>query len=108
MTNRLDDIQPLIQNYRSKINDNETELLNKILDDYEKELLQLFKQKNEIINQIWHAHENEKYHLAQNTLDPLEQILYSSLIGIRTLDKEAQSESAKEYLATLTIKLSGN
>lgn len=98
--NRVGDIQPLIQEYRSKISVNESELTNKILDDYE-ELLKLFKQKNDMINRIWDVNENEKYQLAQETLDPLEQILYSSLLGIRTLDQEAQSESAKEYLATL-------
>ncbi|MFF5995170.1 hypothetical protein AAGS61_10480 [Lysinibacillus sp. KU-BSD001] len=100
MMNRIGDIQPLIQDYRSKISDNESELAIKILDDYE-ELLQLFKQKNEMINQIWDFHENEKYQLAHETLDPLEQILYSSLLGIRTLDEEAQSDSAKDYLASL-------
>ncbi|WP_431027782.1 hypothetical protein [Lysinibacillus sp. LZ02] len=100
MTNRFDDIQPLIQDYRIKINSNEPELLNNILNDYE-ELLQVFKQKNEMINRIWDLHENEKYQLAHETLDPLEQILYSSLLGIRTLDQEAQSDSAKDYLASL-------
>lgn len=54
-----------------------------------------------MINHIWDTNENEKYLLAQETLDPLEQILYSSLLGIRTLEQEAQSASAKEYLATL-------
>ncbi|WP_332651524.1 hypothetical protein [Lysinibacillus sp. 54212] len=98
--NRIGDIQPLIQDYRSKISDNESELTIKILDDYEK-LLQLFEQKNEMINRIWDFHENEKYQLAQETLDPLEQILYSSLLGIRTLDREAQTDAAKEYLASL-------
>ncbi|MEK4229229.1 hypothetical protein [Solibacillus sp. FSL H8-0538] len=100
MMNRIGDIQPLIQEYRSKISANESELTNKILDDYE-ELLQLFKQKNDMINRIWDFHENEKYQLAQETLDPLEQILYSTLLGIRTLDQEAQSDSAKKYLASL-------
>lgn len=100
MANRFDNIQPLIQDYRIKINSNEPELLNNILNDYE-ELLQLFKQKNDLINQIWDVHENKNYQLAQDTLDPLEQILYSSLLGIRTLDQEAQSDSAKEYLASL-------
>ena len=104
MMKRLDDIQPLIQDYRSKISANESELTHKILDDYE-ELLHLFKQKNDMINQIWDVHENEKYQLAQETLDPLEQILYSSLLGIRTLDQEAQSASAKEYLAFLTKEI---
>ncbi len=98
--NRIGDIQPLIQDYRSKISANESELTIKILDDYE-ELLQLFNQKNEMINRIWDFHENKKYQLAQETLDPLEQILYSSLLGIRTLDQEAQSDSAKNYLASL-------
>ncbi len=97
---RLDDIQPLIQDYRSKISANESELTNKILDDYE-ELLHLFKQKNAMINHIWDFHENEKSFLAKYTLDPLEQILYSSLLGIRTLDRETQSDSTKEYLASL-------
>ncbi|RUL54680.1 hypothetical protein [Lysinibacillus antri] len=100
MTNRIDDIQPLIQDYRSKINGHESEFINRILDDYE-ELLHLFKQKNDMISHIWDTYENEKYYIAQNTLDPLEQILFSSLLGIRTLDQEAQSDSAKEYLATL-------
>lgn len=58
-------------------------------------------QKNDMINQCWNVNEKEKYQLAQNTLDPLEQILYSSLIGIRSLEQEAQSESAKEFLVTL-------
>lgn len=100
MTNRFDDIQPLIQDYRIKMNNHEPELINNILNDYE-ELLQLFKQKNDLINRIWDVHENTKYQLAQETLDPLEQILYSSLLGIRTLDQEVQSDSAKEYLASL-------
>lgn len=100
MMKSLDTIQPLIQEYRSKISANESELTNKILDDYE-ELLQLFKQKNDMINHIWDFNENEKSFLAKYTLDPLEQILYSSLLGIRTLDQEAQSDSAKEYLASL-------
>ena len=100
MMNRVGDIQPLIQAYRSKISVNESDLTNKILDDYE-ELLQLFKQKNDMINYIWNVNENEKYRLAQEILDPLEQILYSSLLGIRTLEQEAQSASAKEYLTTL-------
>lgn len=98
--NLVGDIQPLIQADRSKISVNESDLTNKILDDYE-ELLQLFKQKNDMINYIWNVNENEKYKLAQEILDPLEQILYSSLLGIRTLEKEAQSASAKEYLTTL-------
>lgn len=98
--NRIGDIEPLIQEYRSKISENESELTSKILDDYE-ELLQLFKQKNELVNYVWHINEHKKYQLAQETLDPLEQILYSSLLGIRTLNQEAQSESAKAYLATL-------
>ncbi|MCH7322922.1 hypothetical protein LZ480_13660 [Solibacillus sp. MA9] len=100
MMNRIGDIQPLIQDYRSKISANESELTIKLLDDYE-DLLQLFYQKNEMINRIWDFHENEKYQLAQETLDPLEQILYSSLLGIRTLDHEAKSDSAKNYLASL-------
>ncbi|MGE7021286.1 hypothetical protein [Solibacillus cecembensis] len=100
MANRFDDIQPLIQDYRNKIISNEPELLTNILNDYE-ELLQLFKQKNDLINQIWNIHENKNYQLAQDTLDPLEQILYSSLLGVRTLDQEAQSDSAKEYLTSL-------
>lgn len=54
-----------------------------------------------MMNQFWNVNEKEKYQLAQNTLDPLEQILYSSLIGIRALEQEAQSESAKEFLVTL-------
>lgn len=100
MTNRFDDIQPLIQDYRIKMNNNEPELINNILNDYE-ELLQLSKQKNNLINQIWDVHENLKYQLAQETLDPLEQILYSALLGIRTLDQEVQSDASKEYLASL-------
>lgn len=100
MANRFDDIQPLIQDYRIKINSNEPEIINNILNDYE-ELLQMFKQKNDLINRIWDVHENTKYQLAQETLDPLEQILYSSLLGIRTLDQEVQSDSAKNYLASL-------
>ena len=100
MANRFDDIQPLIQDYRIKINSNEPEIINNILNDYE-ELLQMFKQKNDLINRIWDVHENIKYQLAQETLDPLEQILYSSLLGIRTLDQEVQSDSAKNYLASL-------
>lgn len=101
---RFDDIQPLAQDYRSQLSPNESELTIKILDDYE-ELLQLFKQKNEMINQIWDFQENEKHQLAQETLDPLEQILYSSLLGIRTLDQEAQSDSAKQYLASLKAEI---
>lgn len=54
-----------------------------------------------MINYIWNVNENEKYKLAQEILDTLEQILYSSLLGIRTLEQEAQSASAKEYLTTL-------
>ena len=100
MTNRFDDIQPLIQDYRIKMNNNEPELINNILNDYE-ELLQLSKQKKNLINQIWDVHENLKYQLAQETLDPLEQILYSALLGIRTLDQEVQSDASKEYLASL-------
>lgn len=100
MANRFDDIQPLIQDYRIKINSNEPEIINNILNDYE-ELLQMFKQKNDLINRIWDVHENIKYQLAQETLDPLEQILYSSLLGIRTLDQEVQSDSAKKYLTSL-------
>ena len=100
--NRIGDIQPLIQEYRSQIGSstNESELSAKILDDFE-ELLHLYNQKNDMINQLWTFNQNEKYELAQKTLDPLEQILYSSLLGIRMLDQEVQSESAKEYLATL-------
>lgn len=101
---RFDDIQPLAQDYRSQLSANESELTIKILDDYE-ELLQLFIQKNEMINQIWDFQENEKHQLAQETLDPLEQILYSSLLGIRTLDQEAQSDSAKQYLASLKAEI---
>lgn len=100
VTNRFDDIQPLIQDYRIKMNNNEPELINNILNDYE-ELLQLSKQKKNLINQIWDVHENLKYQLAQETLDPLEQILYSALLGIRTLDQEVQSDASKEYLASL-------
>ena len=54
-----------------------------------------------MINYIWDVNENEKCQLARETLDPLEQILYSSLLGIHTLEQEAQSTSAKEYLTTL-------
>lgn len=100
VTNRFDDIQLLIQDYRVKIDSNEPGVMNNILNDYE-ELLQLFKQKNDLINQIWDVHENIKYQLAQETLDPLEQVLYSSLLGIRTLDQEVQSDAAKQYLASL-------
>ena len=100
VTNRFDDIQPLIQDDRIKINSKEPELFNNLLNDY-KELLQLFKQKNDFINQFWDVLENKNYQLAQDILDPLEQILYSSLLGIRTLDQEAQSDSTKEYLASL-------
>ena len=71
-------IQSLIQEYRSKISVNESVLTIKILNSYEK-LLQLFNQKVDMINQIWDVNESEKYQLAQEVLDPLEQTLYSSL-----------------------------
>lgn len=100
--NRIGDIQPLIQEYRSKNSNstNESDLSTKILDDFE-ELLHDYNQKNEMITQIWALHQDEKYQLVQETLDPLEQILYSSLLGIRMLDQEVQSESAKAYLTNL-------
>lgn len=100
--NRIGDIQPLIQEYRSKISNstNESDLSSKILDNFE-ELLHERNHKKDMITQIWALNQNEKYQLVQETLDPLEQTLYSSLLGIRMLDQEIQSESAKEYLTTL-------
>ena len=100
--NRIGDIQSLMHEDRSKDCANESDVTNKIVDGNE-ELLQLLKQQNKLINQIWESNENEKYRLAQQTLDPLEQILYSALLGIRTINEETQSESAKEYLATLKM-----
>ena len=98
--NHIGDIQSLIQEYRSQISVNESELTTKILNSYE-ELLQMYNQKVDMINRIWDVNESEKYQLAQDVLDPLEQTLYSSLLGIRSLDEEGKSESTKEYLATL-------
>lgn len=80
------------------------ELMNQIVND-NKRLSNLLKQKNQIISGILDDHETEKLLLSQHTLDPLEQILYSFLLGIRALNQEIESESATMYLVSLKDKI---
>ena len=69
------------------------------------QLSDLLKQKNQIISGILDHHENEKLLLSQHTLDPLEQILYSFLLGIRALNQEIKTESSITYLISLKDKI---
>lgn len=93
-------MQQLIENYRFQAEQQESTLAQNILNDYE-HLLQLFKQQNDLVNRIWDVYEQDRYEIAQNTLDPLEQVLYSTLLSIGTLEKEVQSSALKDYLDSL-------
>lgn len=79
----------------------QNKLINQIIDDYE-QLLVLLREKNFVIGEILHRHENERLQLFHNILEPLTQLQYSLLLGIRAFDQKALSASAKEYLDELT------
>lgn len=83
-------------------------LINQVIDDYE-ELIVVLREKNFVISEILTRHENERSQLFHNILEPLTQIQYSLLLGIRSFDQKTLSASAKEYLdeliETIDIKL---
>ena len=100
-------MQQLIESFRSQAEQQQSTLAMDILNDYE-HLFQLYKQQTDLINRIWDVYELGQYEIAQNTLDPLEQVLYSTLISINTLEKEVQTAALKNYLDDLKAIINEN
>lgn len=65
------------------------------------ELTNVIHQKNNIIAQLLEEHEEAKQIFSGNALDSLEQLLYSFLLAIRTLEGEPISDNTKSYFYSL-------
>lgn len=101
MTNSRKLLISQYENLKSQLSPDHEKLVSDFFREHSDLLDQLYQDRKNIVAEILEKHEEEKRTLSENTLDTLEQLLYSFLLAIRSLDMEPISNSAKNYLHSL-------